>query len=60
MSTGIKIMTFTCIYVVTKWRSMASEINLILWQVSILDVCTCWNYTWPSPRSIVPTWSLPL
>jgi hypothetical protein len=60
MNTGIKIMTFTCINVVTKWKCMASKINLILRQVSVLDECTCWNYTWPSPRSIVPTWSLPL
>jgi len=57
MNIKIKIMTFTCTNVVTKWRS---KISLILWQISVLHVCTCWNCTWPSPRSIVPTWSLPL
>lgn len=49
MNIGIKIMTFTCINVVTKWRS---KVSLILWHISVLDMCTCWNCTWPNPRIV--------
>jgi hypothetical protein len=40
MNIGIKIGTVTYVNVVTKLKSVASRINLILWQVSVLDMCT--------------------